>query len=332
MAAMEKAEDAPGANFVTTDYAAGYFNPEMVKDLCKLGRCPVGGHSIQHGHWAKWEKGNCGVTKETYDPKKPTVCGEVVVNLQILKGLMPTGARLDAWRSPYLDLSPHQFDVLAEQGIKADLSLAAGDARTNFPIDIATWPWQQDEIYHHRPLIDFPLNLEDGIGSWAGEEEERTELSSVSWPLFRAMWQRSLRYHAANGAWAVLLVHPSMGIGDNVGPKNVARKVEAVRWAIKEARANGMLLGELPAVVDFWRGRLGARVEASWQDGVGYTGTLTAGSEAAPRLTLCFGDHIESFECTACGKAEVSGPFVTLSSPLPAQTKAAFVAKVAKKP
>ncbi len=316
MADMEKSQGVKGTYFITTDYVADYYDPDMVSGLCARGMCPEGGHSIQHLYWGGLAKGDCGVTKNSYDPKKPTVCGEVAVNLKILREVLGSGARLAAWRTPFLEANPMQFDVFAEQGIQYDTSLAIGDLRTSFPIDLRSFPFLRDSLFHGRDLIEFPVVLEDGIGWIENGKERRLELQGATWVRFREMWRQTLIQNGANGATTVLLVHPSFGV--DAGPENVGLKVDAVKWAITYAKQLGMRVEGMTNLGDFWRGRRDTVVEAQWQPNKGYSGKIAVGPVDAPRFSLAFGDHITSFDCPGAPGATIADGIVVFDAPLSA--------------
>ncbi len=305
MAQMEKNEGVLGTYFVTTDYVTNYYNPETVLEICDLGMCPAGGHSVQHFYWDTFPKGTCTETQANYTPTKPTVCGEVNVNLELLRNLLPKGTRLDTWRSPYLEINPHLYDVLADAGVRYDTSLGNGDLRTNFPVQLATFPWLQEELFHHHDMLEFPVTLEDGMGWYEGTTEKRLELSKRSWPFFRGLWIRTILENGANGATTVLLVHPSFGVGGDSDSENTVNKINAVQWAIRFAMAHGLRVSTMPDMGDFWMGRRGTRIEAKWEVGKGYSGKLTVGDEPAPRLSLAFSDHVTVFKCVGAGDIEI---------------------------
>jgi len=326
MANMEKSLGVKGSYMITTDYVHGYFTPTIVTRLCALGMCPQGGHSVQHYSFNPMPLGDCGVTKATYDPKKPTVCGEVVVNLKWLSELLPADQPIRAWRSPYLSQHPELFNVLNAQGIVYDSSFATGDLRTNFPVSMARYPYLP-ELFQNQPMYTFPIQDEDGNGGWnADGSTSRKELQTTTWPLFRGNWVYALLRHLGNHSWNVLLVHPSYGLG--VGPANLKVKIAAVREFVKIAQKQDVLIEQIDALGDFWRGRDGVQLIANLDPQLGYVGTLQAGKFPAPHFSLEFGDNITKFTCEGGGPTTIRGGRVLFRDPLPAGAKLAFTAHV----
>jgi len=328
MADMQKAEGVKGTYFITTDVVVNYYNPDMVTGLCKRGMCPEGGHSVQHFDWREFPVGDCSVTEATYNPKSPTLCGEVVVNLQIMREVMGQNADLRAWRTPYLEVSPSQFEILHEQGVRYDTSVGMGDVRTTLPFALDRYPYHQD-IWQKQPLWEFPVNLEDGFGWYdANGKEHRLELHNGSWPRFRAEWTNAIVRNAANHTWNMLLVHPSMGVGEDVTSANIAVKIAAVRWAIQFAKAQGLRVAQMLEMGDFWAGRDPVQVYASYDEGKGYSGKIRVGGVDAPRFSLHFGDAIGQFVAEGAGEVEIAGGRVVFKNPLPASKIFSFTATV----
>ena len=331
MAEMEQFEGVKGSYFITTDYVRGYYNPALVKRLCQLEMCPAGGHSVQHLLWGQFPEGTCAETQKSYVTSAPTVCGEVAVNISMLRQDVPKGTRLDGWRTPYLNPNPRQYHVLASQGVKFDSSLAVGDLRSNLPVDLPRYAhFSLEDLSDVDEMWVLPMALEDGIG---GVDDlgsfTRTELSGRTWPEFRARWRRNLHGNAGNGGWSTLLVHPSYGVGPGITPDNLKIKVDAVRWAIQEAKKLGMHVDSLGKLGDFWRGRQGTQlVEVSYADGV-YKGKMIIGDAQARRLSLEFGDRIASFEHNTSSEVDIQGRRVAFKLILPANSVVAFTAKVA---
>lgn len=261
----------------------------------------------------------------TYDPKKPTLCGEIVVNLQIVNALLPASQKLRAWRAPYLGVNVKQFSVLAAQGIDYDASLAIGDTRTAFPVSCAREPslrWK----FNHQPLFTFPMTQEDGLGGNIDGKETRIELQPDNLKQFLTRWTYVLKQSIANRAWSVLLAHPSYGVG--VGPENLAVKIDAVDKYVQFAKLQDVVIDDLVALGDFWRGREGVTVTAMWNPASGYSGTMTVGKHAAPHFTLEFGDTVAKFACPGCPAWQVVKNRVTFTKPLPSDAKFAFSAAI----
>ena len=328
MADMEKEEGVKGSYFITTDYVVGYYNEETIMELCDRGMCPAGGHSVQHMYWGEFPRGTCMEIRANYDPTKPTICGEVRVNLETLRATLPAEEPLSSWRTPYLEASAHQYDVLALHGVRYDSSLGIGDVRTNFPFHMSNFPWLQAELFHGHDMFEFPVVLEDGIGWYEDGEEQRVELTGRSWPMFRGMWRRTLQENAANGAVTTLLVHPSQGVGPDADMDNIDNKIAAVRWAIRQAKKLNMRILPMTEMGDFWAGRRQARIEATWAPEVGYSGTITVGSEPAPQLSFAFSDHIKSFKCAGGGDVEIEDGRVAFKGTLVPGFSCAFTATI----
>jgi len=331
MARMEHEEGVRGTYFVTTDIVANYYDPAVVADLCECGMCPQGGHSILHADWSSMPKGDCKVTEASYNTGKPTICGEVSVNLQILRETMGKSAPLSAWRTPYLLINPHQFEVLHQHGVRFDSSIAMGDARTNLPFAGHRFPYDAGAFDNVSEMWEFPVVIEDGLAEEGKKgAAHRLELHRGSWPRFRALWAEAILKNADNNAWIVSLVHPSRGVGEDVTVGNVAFKVEAARWAIRQAKNRGLKVMRMIQAGEFWRGRDGVRIEARYDEDLGYTGTLRVGEHDAPRFSLAFGDHIESFQASGAGSVKIAGSRVVFDTPLPAKGVFPFKAVVAR--
>ena len=274
-----------------------------------------------HIDWTESPPGLCGkdqstccpITSETYDPKNRTVCGEVDVALQRLRKVLGATARLDGWRTPYLGINPRQYDILHSFGVRYDSSLSTGDTRTGWPVDGRNFPMLDKDLLHGRDIVVFPISIEDGIGWYVNGKEQRLELSQWTLNRFMLMWRNTLRNQAQNGGIVTQLVHPSFGVG--VGPTNLACKIEAVRRSIREAKSLGMRVEPMADVFDFWRGRIDTRLrDLRWNPTQGYSGRIVVGPQPAPRLTLQFGDRVQSFKVTPERPFELDGDIVTFPS------------------
>jgi hypothetical protein len=248
----------------------------------------------------------------------PTLCGEVRVSLDILSQL--GGERPRAWRSPRLADHPLLFDVLAGSGVTLDSTFGIGDLKYNLPVDTARSPKLQHR-FHHQPLFEFPIALEDGRRMGA----ERAELASSNLPWFESIWEYTMLRNAANGSVTTLVVHPTRGHGAD--DDNIKLKVKAVEHVIEVARANRIAVDSLVHFGDFWRARSKVALDASYDAVSGYTGSFRIGDEAIENFTLEMGDAIASFDCPACGKVEVSGKRVVMRDRLPPRIQATFTAK-----
>jgi hypothetical protein len=323
MARVEKSHGVKGTNFITTDFVAGYYNPDMVKGLCDLGICPEGGHSVQHLDMTSFVKGTCDETFASYDRAHPSACAEVRVSLELLRRVVPAKTPLIAWRQPFLNMPHDLYEVLYSQGILYDTSAGLGDVRTNFPVSLAHAPTRMD-YFRALPMFVFGINIEDGIGSYNEKgEEQRIELQASNLPQFISMWSYIMLQNQANNAWNVLLVHPSYGRG--VGPENLPIKMEAVGKVIEFAAAHQIRIEGLTSLGNFWRAREATSLTVS-SGSAGYSGTLQTGAETAPGVSLEFGDELASFSCPGGGPTLVKGRRVVFQQALPAKTKLSFTA------
>ena len=327
MAEMEASLGVKASYFFTTDYVAGYFNPGTVIGLCNLGMCPEGSHSVQHKYMNKLPRGDCAVTRATYDVTRPTVCGEILVSMQILRGLITPGSSLTAWRAPYLEVHPEMYDVLSQQGVRFDSSLGLGDLRTNLPLDLTLYPYPNNAWFHPAKVITFPVNLEDGFGAMdAAGHESRVELQMANQPKFLALWTYTMLQNHKNGAWTTLLVHPSYGHG--VGPANLPIKIDSVRRLIQVAKQHDLHVDQITPLGNFWLGRQAATLTVSYSNSAGYAGEIQVGAHAAPRFSLEFGDQIKSFQCSGASNITIAGNRVVIEDTLAPMQKYTFTASV----
>jgi hypothetical protein len=323
MAEMENRHHVHATYNITTDYVAGYFRSKIIRELCQAGMCPVGGHSVQHlTTFDKLTRGTCKETKADYEAKKhPTLCGEIRVPLEMLTTL--TGERPRVWRSPFLFVHPVQFDVLRSEGIQTDSSFGIGDLKYNLPVDAERAGVLQD-IFHHAPIYEFPIVMEDGIGWIEHGEEKRRELQASNLTWFETGWEDALLGNAANGSLSTLLVHPSLGA--DVPDDNIELKINAVAWIIETAQAHKIPMDTLLHFGDFWRARAGVRVDASYDAQKGYQGVLEVGALPITDFTLEFGDALASFTCPGCGRIELHGKRAVFRATLAPRTKLSFSA------
>lgn len=307
---------------VTTDYVAGYFNPKMVKELCALGMCPLGAHGVRHPeNFHKMAEGNCKVTRAQYGANE-TLCGEVTVSSQLLEEL--TGKAPRFWRSPYLLLHPTQFEVLARQGYSFDSTFGIGDMPYNLPVDLESTGAHQNR-FHHRSLFEFPVSCEDGRNVVEKGQPRREELQASNASQFATLWDYVLLRNVQNRSMTTLLMHPSRGRGAPMD--NIQTKLTVLDRLLKHAAEAHVTTRSIDEYGDFWRARLDARLDATFEPKTGYTGTLTVGNTTAPGLTLEFGDRIATFTCAECKKTRVQGNRVVIEEALPPNTKAEFVAR-----
>jgi peptidoglycan/xylan/chitin deacetylase (PgdA/CDA1 family) len=308
---------------VTADYVVGYYNERTVRELCDLGMCPLGAHSVTHPEdFAKLPVGTCTETRATYGSKR-TLCGEIRVSRDMIAEVMGGPPRV--WRSPYLALPPQLFELLAKNGFAFDSGFGVGDLPYNLPLDLAAVGFHQNR-FRRSPLIEFPVACEDGDDELRNGAHHRMELRDASRAKFASMWQYVLLRNAQNRALTTLLVHPSRG--RDLPPENLRTKVDALGAFLDRAAAAGVLIRPLEEVGNFWRARLDASLDATYEAASGYSGTLTIGQATAAGLTLEFGDVVHDFSCAACGRFRVHGKRVVLVEALPVGTKAAFTARV----
>jgi hypothetical protein len=330
VASLEQSWGARGSFFATTanvltEESIPYYSPSVMEGLCALGMCPAGTHSVVHPiTFASIPMGTGDEVAATYDPAtSPTVSGEVRVSRELVT--TATGVTPIAWRSPYLDVNPNQYDVLAQEGVLYDSSYAVGDLKSNLPISLAHTA-RNPFLFHGQPLYTMPIALEDGIGGLADGVETREELSDANMPTFTTMWTYALLRNADNGAHTLSLLHPSYGVG--VPDTNVANKLTFLEGYLAAGSARRVKLDDTVAdLAAFWRAREETSVDASYGRG-GYDGTVTTGPHAARGLTLEFGDLITRFDCDACGPTAVNGKRVTILGTIAAGTSLQFHAAV----
>ncbi|MDO9017527.1 MAG: hypothetical protein Q7V43_11495 [Myxococcales bacterium] len=327
MAALLRRRGAVGSFFFTTNYVDGSWEPATARAVCALGMCPAGAHSVRHfPSPATQPMGDCTERHPGYLPSTEaaaTLCGEVRVSLQLTREA--TGMAPVAWRSPYLDVHPRLFDVLFEQGVRADSSFAVGDFKTNLPLDLAATFHRQD-LFHRRAITEVPVTLDDGFGARDAGGTMRTELQAANASAFLSAWSSVMLRNAANNAHTTLLVHPSFGAG--LGPENIAVKLGVVDRLLDAASAAGLRTDvSVTALAAFWRARRDTQVDASYEPGRGYRGSITAGAESVAGFTLEFGDAIGEFACPDCGPTRVGGRRVTLLAALAPGRTVEFTAR-----
>jgi len=323
MATLERERGVRATFNITTDYVAGYYNPQTVRGLADLGMGPLAAHSVTHPDtWSKLPVGTCAETRSTYGAQR-TLCGEIRVSRDLVAAA--TGIVPRVWRSPYLALATHLYELLAKNGFAFDSGFGVGDLPYNLPVDLAAVGFHQDR-FHRSPLLEFAVACEDGQGEGGEGGRSRVELQPSNRARFASLWRYVLLRNAQNRAFTTLLVHPSRGRDQPA--ENLRTKLEAVGTLVDQAHAAGMLVTPLEEIGDFWRSRLDTALDARYDADAGYSGTLTAGATTAPGLTLEFGDSIVNFSCAACGRVRVRGKRVVLVDPLPPRTKATFVARV----
>jgi hypothetical protein len=300
MLEMELQEGSPASWFIQTDYKRGIFNPTTIGTIAAAGMTSMGGHSNLHLPWEEMPMGDCSVLQSNYDIDSPTVCGEIDVNLALVRQAAPQ-ATGNIWRSPLLSLSPFQYRILATQGVKYDSTLALGDVTGNFPI-IGERSGRFAWLYQGARIVTIPVQAEDGMGfSDGGGALRRVELQAKTFRRMLLGWTTVLQENAANGAPTVLLVHPSWGQG--VGPENLPVKIDAVRQMIRRAKGLGVRLSTMNELGDFWRGRDSVAMQAGYTPDAGYRVALAVGEEAAPSFSLAFSESVGEAVCESAGGA-----------------------------
>ena len=294
MMEMELEEGSPASWFIQTDYKRGIFNPKTIAQLAAAGMTSMGGHSNLHLAWEVMPLGDCSVVQSNYDTDAPTVCGEVDVNLALVRQAAPSASG-NIWRSPLLSLSPYQYPVLAAAGVKYDSSIGLGDAGGNFPF-LGERSVRFAALFQGARIASFPVQAEDGMGfideTGAGR---RVEIQPTTFRRMLLGWTTLLEENAANGAPTVLLVHPSWGQG--VGPENLPVKIEAVRQMIRRAKGLGVRLSTLNEMGDFWRGRDGVAMRATYEPDRGYRVELNVVADSAPNFSLAFSETVAEAVC-----------------------------------
>ncbi len=294
MLEMEQQEGSPASWFIQTDYKRGIFNPTTIGTIAAAGMTSMGGHSNLHLPWEEMPMGDCSVVQSNYDIDSPTVCGEIDVNLALVRQAAPQ-ATGNIWRSPLLSLSAFQYPILAAQGVKYDSTLALGDVTGNFPI-IGERSGRFASLYQGAPIVTIPVQAEDGMGFFdASGVQRRVEIQPETFRRMLLGWTTLLQENADNGAPTVLLVHPSWGQG--VGPENLPVKIDSVRQMIRRAKALGVRLSTMNELGDFWRGRDGVAMQAGYTPEGGYRVELAVGEDAAPSFSLAFSESVGEALC-----------------------------------
>ncbi|KJE97672.1 hypothetical protein CAOG_07779 [Capsaspora owczarzaki ATCC 30864] len=303
-------------------------DPQVIAEMCTLGQCPVGGHTVSH--LETFNTVPLGTGKEslatgytgTFDesPGDCTLYGEIKVNNEIL--LRATGSKMVMFRSPYLMLNPNEYPVLQELGIKASSSLAIGDLKANLPVDLSLYENLQG-IFKHSNVYEFPLSSEDGLVI----DGVRQDLAPQNINWFLGRWQYNVLQNRRNGGMTVVLDHDGWG----EGPRNegiISAKKQAMIAMFNFAKSQGirytMAMNEF---TEWWISRIGVKVSSSFKSSTGYTGTLTGAAADTASFTLEFGDAIQSFSCAQCGAFSISGRRVVIDL-LRAGVSASFTATV----
>ncbi len=325
-AQIEKDLGIKGSYMITTDYYVGYYNPAIIPGLCDLGSCPEAAHSVRHMYMTDMVEGDCKETKANYDPANPTVCGEMRVSREILNDLLPADQQIEVWRTPYLEPPPFLYETLDKLGIMFDTSYSQGDANGNLPIYVPRSP-DMREAGGLGNVYTMPLVEEDGIGDILDDgTQTRWELQAANTELFMGKWTWAFLENMRNNSWNTYLLHPSYGIGTN--SDNLAVKLETMKRFLSRVLTYDMRVERISAAAKFWRGRDQTQVDASYQAGKGYAGTIQVGPFDAPQFSLEFGDNIANFDCPGGGTVHTRGRRVVFDTVLKAGTKLVFTATV----
>ena len=309
VAQLERSHQARGSFFFTTGDAAGPLSSSLIRELCDLGMCPTGAHSVLHGSdFGVLPLGTCTETQADYHPDvAPTLCGEVRVSMEMLESSTGTAPR--AWRSPFLIVNPEQYDVLDANGVVFDSSYAVGDLKFNLPLSLARTGIFQ-HVFRRRQMYSMPIALEDGMAEEVNGVVVRRELSAENVEAFVGTWVNTLLRNADNHAHTMALMHPSFGW--DVPVDNLRHKLRVLEAMLRVAAMRGIKVDvTVDEVADFWRAREELRVNARYAGGQ-YGGTLEVGGFTAPNLTLEFGDEIRAFDCDSCGSVQIAGKRVVL--------------------
>ncbi len=323
-AQIEKDLGILGTYLVTTDYYVGYFDPNIVGGLCDLGSCPEAAHSVRHMDMQEMPEGTCKETKDNYDPGSPTVCGEVLVSIQILNGLLPKDQPVRAWRTPYLQTPVTLYGHLQDVGIVYDSSFSTGDVLGSWPCYVPRHSGLRD-VGGVGDVYSFPIVQEDGLGDTLDDGTwTRWELQAANTEIFMGKWTWALLENMRNNGWNTYLLHPSYGVGTNAN--NLSVKLETMKRFLTRALTYDVLTQRMTAAGDFWRGREGTVVDAHYVPGQGYQGAIQVGKLDAPHFSLEFGDDLASFDCPGGGTTQLKGRRVVFDKPLLAGTKLVFTA------
>ncbi len=289
-------------------FAVSTAGPPLPAGLCALGMCPLAAH---------------GVTHPLRFVSLPRGALEAEVAGAAAQIEAQTGRRPRLWTSPYLAPNPLLFPVLASQGFLFDAGFAVGDLPYNLPLDTSALGAHQ-ERFQHAALIEFPVAGEDALETGS----RRIDLDPSNARRFTAMWDYLTLRNADNESSSTLLSHVRIRGGGNASVPAKTQALAATLEDVARARYGQVHALPLETMGDFWRARLSASLEATYDDVHGYTGDLVIGSATAPGLTVQFGDALTRFDCAACGPVRIDGQRVVLTNAPAPHARLHFVGAV----
>ncbi|KJE94737.1 hypothetical protein CAOG_05329 [Capsaspora owczarzaki ATCC 30864] len=304
-------------------------DPTALREMCRLGQCPLGGHSVSHVAGFNnlvegtpsdtYESGYVGTLNE--DVNGTALYSEILVNNELVQAI--TGKPMLGFRSPYLQLHLNQYPVLEQAGMVVDSSVAVGDLPCNLPIDLKLCQ-PLVYVFQHVDLLEFPLSGEDGL---VGTDGVRYDLQPASYKWFLNNWKRLQLMNKANNGMTVILDHDGWGSGprdDSILAAKRQAMVDAFNYAKSQSIKYNMGMIEYGS---WFKLRNKVRVTGLYQ-GSTYSGNLFgAPGGDVQDLTLEFSDRVASFECPVCGPSAIYRNRVVISS-LPANATAYFSARV----
>jgi peptidoglycan/xylan/chitin deacetylase (PgdA/CDA1 family) len=249
-AKMEAALGVRSTFFVTTKYfpdAAdiGYYSPERVawiRQLRELG-FEIASHSVSHSlDFEEFPRGSPGVDQASYDPKHPTLFGEVQVSKELLDRDLKQ--QTVGFRAGYLRYPSELLQVLEKSGYEFDSSVSAQYVLTNYP-----YFGFRERSLGSEPgkIVVIPVTLDDS----RGELETRNFLTAETKQQALDTWLEVIRANAENNAITCLLIHPT----------DTSYKLETERRLIEAIRGSDTWIGDVGTIARFWNGR--ARLQPS---------------------------------------------------------------------
>ncbi len=322
IADVERARGVRGTYFLATGQKGGHFDGTTARALCKDMSC--GAHGVsQPRTFATLPEGVCDGQKPAAPNAPPTLCAELQGSLDRVRDV--AGRAVRAWRSPYLALHPRQYVLLAKSGVDLDSGFGVGDLPYNLPVNLET-VGSHPTLFRAQPILELPIALEDEDPVIVRGQKGRRALEPETRGHFESAWVYVMLRNLQNASFTTLHVRPWRN--SSPSPASLSEKVIALGHFVDEAQAAGARFMTVEEAGDFWRARLATGVDARYEEGVGYTGTITSGAKTTPGLTLELGDRIKSFTCDACGEVRTSGTRVTLVRALAPGSTAHFKATV----